>query len=141
MKVVINRCYGRFGLSEKGIEAYLKKKGFPCFKYEQTKYNFRDKINEWEKCDSFSAGGLFIYHYTKDYGDFIVGALPKDGYFYIGNVDRNDPDLVAVVEELGVAADGLHATLKVVEIPDDIDWEIDEYDGMESVHEVHRSWC
>lgn len=141
MKVVINRCYGSFGLSEKGVEAYLQKKGLPCYRYEQTKYKFRNEVDEWKKCESFSAGGLFTYHYTKDYGDIIYDKLPKDGYFYAGEVNRNDPDLVAVVEELGIDADGRHATLKVVEIPDDIDWEIDEYDGLEEVHEVHRIWC
>ena len=141
MKVVVNRCYGGFGLSEEALQSYLKKRGLPCYRYEQTKYKFRDNINVWEKCDSFSIGSLFTYHYTKDHGDFIVDELPKDGYFYIGNVDRNDPDLVAVVEELGMAADGRHASLKIVEIPDDVEWDISEYDGMEEIHEVHRSWC
>jgi len=28
----------------------------------------------------------------------------------------------------------------VVDIPDDIEYEIDDYDGIESVHEAHRSW-
>lgn len=141
MKVVINRCYGGFGLSEEAIQSYLKKKGLPCYKYEQTKYKFRDDINMWEKCDSFSIDGLFTYHYTKDHGNSIIDELPKEGYFYAGNIDRNDLDLVAVVEELGVAADGRHASLKIVEIPDDVYWEIDEYDGLEEIHEVHRSWC
>ena len=26
------------------------------------------------------------------------------------------------------------------EIPDDVEWEIDDYDGIETIHEVHRSW-
>ena len=30
--------------------------------------------------------------------------------------------------------------LKVVEIPDDVEWEIEEYDGNEWVSEVHRCW-
>lgn len=29
---------------------------------------------------------------------------------------------------------------QAVEIPDGIEWELDEYDGLESVHECHRSW-
>jgi len=53
---------------------------------------------------------------------------------------RDDPVLVQVVEELGDAASGRHAKLKVVEVPDGIDYEIDEYDGIERIAEVHRSW-
>ena len=34
----------------------------------------------------------------------------------------------------------LYAELKIVEVPDDVVWEIDEYDGLESISEVHRRW-
>jgi len=37
-------------------------------------------------------------------------------------------------------ADGYYCKLKVVEVPDDIKWYIHDYDGLESVHECHRSW-
>jgi len=30
--------------------------------------------------------------------------------------------------------------LKIIEIPEDVDWEVDEYDGLETIHEKHRSW-
>ena len=43
-------------------------------------------------------------------------------------------------EELGAEANGDHASLVVVEIPDNVKYEIDEYNGQESIHEVHRSW-
>lgn len=56
------------------------------------------------------------------------------------DLERHDPLLVKVVEELGDAADGSCAELKVVEIPDGVDYEIDEYDGLESIHEKHRTW-
>jgi len=55
-------------------------------------------------------------------------------------IDRSDPDLVAVVENLGEKSWGSWAELKVVEIPDDVIWEIGEYDGMEWVREVSRVW-
>jgi hypothetical protein len=45
-----------------------------------------------------------------------------------------------VVEALGDSASGDFAALKVVEIPDDVEWEIHDYDGKESVRERHRSW-
>jgi len=30
--------------------------------------------------------------------------------------------------------------LKVVEIPDDVEWRIHDYDGAEHVYEKHRTW-
>ena len=73
-------------------------------------------------------------------GNVIARAeLAEDGEFY--GYDRTDPDLVAAVEELGLSASGSCAELRVVEIPDGIEWEISDYDGMESVEECHRSWC
>lgn len=56
------------------------------------------------------------------------------------DIQRNDPILVEAVENLGEDADGGFAKLKIVEIPDDVKWHIDEYDGMEWVAEDHRKW-
>lgn len=53
---------------------------------------------------------------------------------------RNDPVLIEVVEELGKRANGCCASLKIVEIPDDVKWEIEEYDGNEWIAEKHRKW-
>jgi hypothetical protein len=44
------------------------------------------------------------------------------------------------VEQLGEAANGEFAELKVVEIPDDAEWTIQEYDGDEWIAEKHRTW-
>ena len=75
-----------------------------------------------------------------------------DGYGYLGNGDlgitsdnyeayRKDPRLIAAIEKLGERkASGRYAELRIVEIPDDVDWQIDEYDGFETIHEKHRSW-
>lgn len=62
-----------------------------------------------------------------------------DGYGY-PEIERTDPRLVAVVEELGKKASGPTAELRVVEIPDGIEYEIEEYDGYEHIAEVHRTW-
>ena len=88
MKVVINKCYGGFSLSEKAYKEL----------------------------------GL------------------KDSYDSIGKIERNDPRLVEVVERLGKESWGPHSELKVVEIPGDVEYEIDEYDGIEWIAEVHRTW-
>lgn len=53
---------------------------------------------------------------------------------------RNDPDLIKVIEELGEEANGDLAEIKIIEIPDDVAWVINDYDGVEWVAEVHRTW-
>ena len=71
---------------------------------------------------------------TRDYSK-INGA-----YFTYREIERNDPLLIQVVEELGEESWGDCAELRVVEIPDDVEWQIKEYDGMESIAESHRTW-
>ena len=39
-----------------------------------------------------------------------------------------------------MSANGGSANIKVVEVPEDVDWEIAEYDGVEWVAEKHRTW-
>ena len=54
--------------------------------------------------------------------------------------ERACPFLVQVVEQLGEDASDSYADLKIVEVPDDVNWCIEEYDGKEWVAEVHRTW-
>lgn len=65
---------------------------------------------------------------------------PDDSNFNESYIDRDDPDLIWVVEEMGILANGRFANLKIVEIPADVEWQIDEYDGLEWVAEKHRTW-
>ena len=88
MKIVINKCYGGWGLSK---EAY----------------------------------------------EFL--GLEWDGYGYT-KLERTDPNLIKCIETLGNRASGQYSSLKVIEIPDDVEWEIEEYDGVEWVSEKHRTW-
>ncbi len=90
--VVINDCYGGFGLSDRAQTEYKRLAGI------------------------------------------------TDPGWYDRDVARDDPYLIKVVKELGMAANGAHANLKIVEIPGDIEWLIQEYDGAEWVAEKHRTW-
>src|SRR3569623_583951 len=67
-------------------------------------------------------------------------AAYSQAQIYSREIERDDPDLVRVVEELGKGANGDFAMLKVVDVPDGVEWEIDEYDGRERVAERHRTW-
>ena len=61
-------------------------------------------------------------------------------YFNYRNIARDDPNLVKVVEMLGREAGGRLSTLKIIEIPENVEWEIGDYDGGEWVAEKHRKW-
>ena len=60
--------------------------------------------------------------------------------FHEYDLERDDPVLVDVVERLGEQACGNYSSLKIVEIPEDVKWMVEEYDGAEWVAEVHRTW-
>ena len=59
---------------------------------------------------------------------------------YDFDLERNDSVLVEIVEKLGEDANDDYSKLKIVEIPDDVQWQIVEYDGWEHVAEKHRTW-
>ena len=66
---------------------------------------------------------------------------PEGSHWSEQTVARDDPYLVQVVEEMGGdAAGGKAAMLKIVEIPQSVDWLIQDYDGLEWVAEKHRTW-
>lgn len=66
--------------------------------------------------------------------DIAAKALDLDDRWDADSLDRDDPNLIKVVETLGGIANGNHAKLRVIEIPDETtDWEIDDYDGLESI--------
>jgi hypothetical protein len=68
------------------------------------------------------------------------GVENVDEYSYSEYQNRTDPMLIKCVETLGKSADSWGAQLKVVEIPEDVDWTIHDYDGLEWVAELHRTW-
>lgn len=91
MKIVINKCYGAFGLSD---EAYS-----------------------------------FLNDLYKKHPDTYFANIQNDFEY-----DRANPDLVKCVETLGERASAKWSSLKVVEVPDNIeDWYIDNYDGIETI--------
>lgn len=78
MKLVVNKCYGGFGLSDWAMEQL----------------------------------GINVYY----------------------DIDRTDSRLVELVENFPEKVDNFYSNLIVVNIPDtSTDWEIDEYDGLETV--------
>ena len=138
MKIAINKCYGGFSLSDKAIEMIMKRKGLGCYRYKKTKSHYRDGVDEYTRLDGNDPKS-FIRYSTIDLGEKIE-EIPNEHYWYYRNLERTDEDLISVIEELGDESSGEYSSVKVIEIPDDIDWEIDDYDGIETIHEKHRVW-
>lgn len=136
-KVVINRCFGGFGLSDKAYEKLIEW-GVPVRAYVEEKrnpktglYDIKVPSNEGEVIFDRKAEGS-----TEKFPS-ITGNRYWETWL---SSKREHPLLIRAVEELGEKANGWAAELEIVEIPADVSYEIDEYDGSESIHEEHRSW-
>lgn len=138
MKLVINRAWGGFGLSYDAVMLYAKLSGFTLYAFVEK----RDKHGnlKWGEFEPYRKGtNPFTIHYVKSPLDK-NGHYAEDDYFSERDIPRDDLNLVKVVEQLGEKANDNLSSLKIIEIPDGTDWQIDDYDGMETVEEKHQSW-
>jgi hypothetical protein len=104
-EIVINSCYGGFGLSDTAI------------------LEMRKLAGHWGITPSLSVEARW------------------ENYFPSRDVSRDSPILIAAVKAIGgKKASGPGASLKIVTIPDDVKWQIEDYDGLEWVAEAHRIW-
>ncbi|MBR1477043.1 MAG: hypothetical protein IJ608_03670 [Lachnospiraceae bacterium] len=112
MKIVLNGCYGYYKLSDKAIKAYADRKGIWVRKADKLlgAYLTSESPDKWNDSDE-----------------------SKSKCFMDDDIQRDDIDLVAVVEELGPEADGFGAHLYIEEFDDGYAWDIDEYDGDETI--------
>lgn len=119
-KIVLNRGIGGFGLSDRAC-IRLMELGIPE-ENNFTKFN-EDRIKR---------------NQIRDWGNQIS---PNQIYYGYPNIERDDPRLIQVIEELEHLANGEHATLGIAEIPAWIEWSIDDSEmGYEWVQEHHRTW-
>jgi hypothetical protein len=111
-KIVINKSYDRFCLSHK---AFLR-------------------LRELEQPDALKETDHGAY--WPDAASPHEPSLNQCGIL----IPRNDDRLVRVVEELGSEANGHCAELKVVTIPDGVEWVVLKANGTEHVSKKHRTW-
>lgn len=134
-KIVINTCFGGFGLSHEATMRYGQLAGIKLFPFIEDGGNFTKGF----KFSPYTGQSTIMVHYaTKPISS--DGTLEDNSYFSVRETKRDDPILVKVVEEMGSKANAKYSELSIVEIPDDVIWEIDDYDGKESIEEQHRSW-
>jgi hypothetical protein len=138
MKVVINNCHGGFSLSDAAVERYLELKGIKAYpelaQWGVTKYWLVEHAERVADVTTEQWNTMTLEE-RRSYNEQCSAQL-----FYPQSIPRDDTTLVQTVEELGKSAGGRFADLKIVEIPDDVEWEIEEYDGLEWVAERHRTW-
>jgi hypothetical protein len=137
MKIVINRCHGGFGLSVEAEERYLELKGIKVWPEKDTRFGF---VTYWTVPPEEQVTRPVDFHYMPPEYRKVYNETYREQTFDMYSIERNDPVLVQLVEELGEKASGHYADLKIVEIPEDVNWEIEEYDGLETIREVSRTW-
>jgi hypothetical protein len=80
--------------------------------------------------------------YTKYNDEYYIASNGEkyNEYSFSEDEKRTDPILIQVVKELKEKSFGYCSKLKIVEIPDNIEFEISDYDGKEIVEEKHLKW-
>ena len=142
MKIVINACFGGFGISDAGFERLIKL-GIPVRQYIE---QVRDPATGLYRPEPLNDGEVIFDRDLTPESDTPAGKMNelmrRSGRYWSSWLDtaRTHPLLIQMVEELGSAANGRHSSLKVIEIPDGVDYTIEEYDGNEHIAETHRTW-
>lgn len=78
-------------------------------------------------------GGFHLTDEMMEYIGYVKTSEWDEGF----GVRRTNPKLIEFLE---TTPSSKHGSLKVVEIPDDVEWVIEDYDGLECVAEKHRTW-
>lgn len=132
-KIVINRCYGGFGISEAGLIEYARIKGIALYpdKSDSLATTYwtipkdhpeRIAFKEWQ-----NRTGKNEEEYRK-----MVKIYDKYT-IYARDIERDDPALVQMVENLGEKASDSCSRLVIEEIEKGTLYRIEEYDGLESI--------
>jgi hypothetical protein len=147
MKIAINKCFGGFSLSPKAVKRLAELQGRECYFFrdypEYTPVSDPSNNMMWTAVDTLDFPERYAEAKEKDKG---TGRYDNGNAFYEAHThsqrpsNRNDPNLIQVIEELGDEANGMCAKLGITEIPDGIDYKIEDYDGSEHVAEAHRTW-
>lgn len=153
MKIAVNDGFGGFGLSHDAAMRYAELKGFKLYPYiDEISRDVFKKFHDNREPTIYEA---FIVHYTTIPQEKYEAILKEEEgkpispkryeksnalYFAARDIPRTDPDLIRVIGEMRDKANSRHSTLKIVEIPDDVEWRIEEYDGAEWIAEKHRTW-
>lgn len=99
-------------------------KGYGGFKISQKAMQFFAHYSGFAYYEVYKNGTLIDWYLQNEDGDDVS----ED------SIPRDDPVLIEAFEAWP------QDDIKIVEIPDDVNWKIMEYDGNEWVCETHRTW-
>jgi hypothetical protein len=148
-EIVINRCFGGFGLSHKAVMRYAELKGIKLYPFfddiSKKVYGERATLDNPDVMVNYTLVPEEEYKRLEAEDNkkpVAPGRFDKSNavYFSERDIERTDPILIQVIRELKSKANSRFSKLKIVKIPDDVEWEIEEYDGSEWVAEKHRTW-
>lgn len=151
-KVAINTCFGWFSLSPKWVKRLAELQWKECYFFNTSFANSEMKktlVPIEEVWDSI----FWSAYSVPNPDDYDLCTTDADGKYTTANEraekitiktgrieNREDPLLIQVIEELWEEASGRCGSLEIVEIPDDVEYTIEEYDGLEHIAEKHRTW-
>jgi len=137
-KIVIHKGYGGFNLSYKLIMRYAKLAMFNVYAYKC------DYKSDYKNCEYIKLTEDEINYIDQDeiyylYNNENVVTSEDSDDLYLQSIDRSDCRLIMALEEMPDEME--KCELKIVEIPDAVDWYIEEDDsGYEWIAERHRTW-
>jgi len=80
----------------------------------------------------------------------VIGGTEYYSYFYgddhpwypNSDIPRDDENLIRTIEELGLEKSAMYGKIRIVEIPADVEWQIESSDGpgCEWIAEKHKTW-
>lgn len=138
MKIVINTSYGGLSLSDEGVRRYFEIKKHDLAVEIGGRRGYKDWDYSYYKVNHNPDAEEDIEWLKSDRGENVKKYLAEP--FSEHDIPRDDQALIQLVEEDAKLYSGRGAELKVVEIPDDIQYTIEGDDCAEWVAEVHRTW-
>ena len=120
MKILINEKHGGFDLSQELVEWLIKERNWIVTEMDEN-HNYINPVADFAKLSRGDDYSLVLGSWSPRY--------------------RTSQDIFDGIEALGLKrCETSYCRLKIIEIPDDVDWIIEEYDGAEWVAEKHRTW-
>ena len=135
MKVVKNNCYGGFNIS---VQAQKDMIAMGCEHLNKVDFDeyFGRHITSLDEVDE---RGYTLRNSLEFSG--VLYDCDKRVVYLDGDNTRTCEHLIKLIETKGSSyCSGKHAELVIVDVPDGACWDIDEYDGWETVEECHRTF-